>query len=114
MTPSSRERDYYRPKWRMLTQAAIRACAQPGVAASDLKMLAQSAKAWHLPTPDRADDLACAALIAAAKAYCAQTRVAERQAHAAGLAVYAALVGDVLDASDPVRTAGRPRADIDG
>ncbi len=115
MSVTPRERNHYRPQWRLLCLQAIETVAK-AKAVRELDVLARGAKAWIMPTGDRAEELTCIALVAAAKAYCAQAGAADRQAIASGLLCFAGAVGDLLDATDtaPPATAPRFRADIDG
>ncbi len=116
MSVTQRERDLYRPRWRVLTMTAIGAAAKPGATSRDLDQLARGAKEWTLPTPERDAGLILVALIHTARAFSAQTSGTDRSAIAPALATLAAAAGDILDLTAP----GEPeikrtfRADIDG
>lgn len=120
MSVSLADRQRFRLCWRQLAQEAQACVADPGRHGGNLRTLAQG-REWVTPSPDRADILACAALKAVALSYEAETGKARRAALAPALAVFAAAVGDLLDATDPALAEPAPilplrawRADIDG
>lgn len=116
VTPSPAERARYRHAWRTLTMRAIEAVSGEDVEArAALSRHAKGAHEWLFPTAERAEQLVLVALIAAAKAYAAQTTLAERKGLASGLLCFAGAAGDILDATaEPEPPARRYRADLDG
>jgi len=104
-----------RAHWRALAQEAVACVADLARPTGELRRLGQM-REMACPSRDRSVILAFAALKACALAYDAEPAKAHRAAQAPALAIYAALVGDILDATAPPETARtRPfRADIDG
>lgn len=119
MTFSPPESARFRPYWRQLAQRASACAADPRIDRYDLRALGRT-RETVCPSADRAEVLACGALKAVALAFEAETGLARRAALAPALAVFAAAVGDILDATDPANEPvpllppRRHRADIDG
>lgn len=118
MTVMQRERDRWRPKWRLLTAAAFAAIGGGEAERRALDQLARAARDWITPTPARGETLLCAALFNLARAFADPDGNADwRAAMAPCLRGLAEAVGDTLDATDPAepaQPARRYRADIDG
>jgi hypothetical protein len=97
-------RDHYRPKWRMLAQAAIAAAADPASEPHDLAGLVRAyrgERGWISPTEDRAVAYLGAALVEASAAYATAGAIKARCGLADFLRAGAAALGEVLDRSAP-------------
>jgi hypothetical protein len=104
MTVSQSARDAWRSKWRELVKAATDAAEWRGTA-PELAGLAKASKDWVMPSGERADELACVALAAVARAWCASSTITTRQPIAPALKAMAATVAKLVEGAPPAGAA---------
>lgn len=116
MSVTQAERDGYHAHWFGLASSAVSAAAEPAKAAPWLSKPAVAAAKWVGPTSNPSHTHTCGAMAALALDYAKCTTVAERQARAPVLTIYARLVSTILVAEParPQLTQPRRRLDLDG